>query len=62
MIDSDVRAGAEWVFRATNALHWMVYFSPVTRSAALRCGTDGRPLFAGHAGLDWPTEPHLGAR
>ena len=29
------------------------------RAAALRCGTEGRPLFAGHAGLEWPTEPHL---
>ena len=29
------------------------------KEAALRCGIEGRPLFAGHAGLDWPTEPHL---
>lgn len=29
------------------------------RAAALRCGLEGRPLFAGHAGLDWPSEPHL---
>lgn len=27
--------------------------------AALRCRIDGRPLFAGHAGLDWPTGPAL---
>jgi len=29
------------------------------RRAAERCTGEGRPLFAGHAGLDWPTEPHL---
>lgn len=29
------------------------------RRAAEQCGVEGRPLFAGHAGLDWPTEPHL---
>ncbi len=27
--------------------------------AAEACSPEGRPLFAGHAGLDWPTEPHL---
>ena len=31
----------------------------VGRRAALACGIEGRPLFAGHAGLEWPTEPHL---
>jgi hypothetical protein len=32
----------------------------LARSAAVRAGDRcaGRPLFAGHAGLDWPTEPH----
>jgi len=29
----------------------------VAQRAAERCS--GRPLFAGHAGLDWPSEPHL---
>ncbi len=29
------------------------------REAALRCNVEGRPLFAGHSGLDWPIEPHL---
>ena len=29
------------------------------RRAAAWCSTEGRPLFAAHAGLDWPTEPHL---
>ncbi len=29
------------------------------RRVALRCTTEGRPLFAAHAALDWPTEPHL---
>ncbi|MEX2294330.1 MAG: hypothetical protein WD691_11135 [Acidimicrobiales bacterium] len=27
--------------------------------AALTCSPEGRPLFAGHASLEWPTEPHL---
>lgn len=27
--------------------------------AALRCEIEGRALFAGHAGLDWPAETHL---
>lgn len=27
--------------------------------AALQCSREGRALFAGHAGLDWPTETHL---
>lgn len=27
--------------------------------AALQCRIEGRALFAGHAGLEWPTEPHL---
>jgi hypothetical protein len=27
--------------------------------AARRCGVEGRALFAGHAGLDWPTATHL---
>ncbi|MGH2759707.1 MAG: SCO6745 family protein, partial [Actinomycetota bacterium] len=31
----------------------------LARRAAEACGPEGRPLFAGHAGLDWPTEPHL---
>ncbi len=29
------------------------------KEAALRCGIEGRPLFAGHAALNWPAEPHL---
>jgi hypothetical protein len=29
------------------------------RTAALACTPGGRPLYAGHAGLDWPEEPHL---
>ncbi len=31
----------------------------IARQAALNCTIEGRPLFAGHAGLEWPTEPHL---
>jgi hypothetical protein len=32
----------------------------LARAAAVRAGErcGGRPLFAGHAALDWPTEPH----
>lgn len=29
------------------------------RRIAERCSAEGRPLFAGHAALDWPTAPHL---
>jgi hypothetical protein len=28
-------------------------------AAALACQPDGRPLYAGHASLPWPDEPHL---
>lgn len=33
----------------------------LARNAALEAGrhVHGRPLFAGHAGLEWPEEPHL---
>lgn len=31
----------------------------LARTAAEGCTTDGRPLYAGHAELDWPAEPHL---
>jgi hypothetical protein len=29
------------------------------RRAAEACTLEGRPLYAGHAGLDWPDPPHL---
>lgn len=29
------------------------------RGVAERCSVEGRPLFAAHAALDWPTAPHL---
>jgi hypothetical protein len=29
------------------------------RDAASACNPEGRPLYAGHAGLDWPDAPHL---
>src|SRR3984893_18519184 len=29
------------------------------RDAASACGAEGRPLYAGHADLDWPDAPHL---
>jgi hypothetical protein len=31
----------------------------LARAATVGLPTAGRPLFAGHAGLDWPDEPHL---
>ena len=37
-------------------LSWAGQFA---RTAALQCTAEGRPLYAAHAGLDWPTEPHL---
>jgi uncharacterized membrane protein len=39
----------------------MARAAELARRAALEAGTriEGRPLAAGHAGLDWPEEPHL---
>lgn len=31
----------------------------LAREATEACAPEGRPLYAGHAGLDWPAEPHL---
>ena len=31
----------------------------LARTAAEVCRPEGRPLYAGHANLDWPAEPHL---
>jgi helix-turn-helix protein len=31
----------------------------LARKAAEACRPEGRPLYAGHASLDWPSEPHL---
>ncbi|WP_158885507.1 SCO6745 family protein [Amycolatopsis anabasis] len=31
----------------------------LARAATAGCSGDGRPLYAGHADLDWPDEPHL---
>ena len=31
----------------------------LARTAAEACRPEGRPLYAAHAALDWPTEPHL---
>ncbi|MEV6908766.1 hypothetical protein [Amycolatopsis sp. NPDC051071] len=31
----------------------------LAREATGGCRVDGRPLYAGHADLDWPSEPHL---
>jgi hypothetical protein len=31
----------------------------LARRAAAACRPEGRPLYAGHAGVEWPDEPHL---
>lgn len=31
----------------------------LAREATGGCTPEGRPLYAGHAGLEWPSEPHL---
>jgi hypothetical protein len=31
----------------------------LAREAAQACSGEGRPLYAGHASLDWPDDPHL---
>jgi hypothetical protein len=33
----------------------------LAREAASACTAEGRPLYAGHAGLDWPDAPHVAA-
>ena len=37
----------------------VVEAAELARAATVDLPLEGRPLFAGHAGLDWPTEPHL---
>lgn len=37
----------------------MAEASRLARRAAEACTPEGRPLFAGHASLDWPAQPHL---
>jgi hypothetical protein len=37
----------------------IVEAAAIARRAAEACGSPGRPLFAGHASLPWPDEPHL---
>ncbi|HYZ92884.1 MAG TPA: hypothetical protein VFA34_10900 [Actinomycetota bacterium] len=37
----------------------MAEAAELARRAAGACTPEGRPLYAGHAGLDWPDEPHL---
>src|SRR3984885_11089586 len=38
----------------------MTTMAGLTREAAAACRPEGRPLYAGHADLDWPDAPHLG--
>ena len=37
----------------------MITMAALLRDAAGACGAEGRPLYAGHADLDWPDAPHL---
>ena len=37
----------------------MVEAASLAREAALACRPGGRPLYAGHASLSWPADPHL---
>ena len=37
----------------------MITMAALTREATAACRPEGRPLYAGHAGLDWPDPPHL---
>jgi len=37
----------------------MTAFAGLVREAASACSAEGRPLYAGHADLDWPDAPHL---
>ncbi|VVJ24734.1 Uncharacterised protein [Amycolatopsis camponoti] len=37
----------------------VVEAADLAREATAGCTTEGRPLYAAHAGLDWPEPPHL---
>jgi hypothetical protein len=37
----------------------MTTMAGLVREAASGCSIEGRPLYAGHAELDWPSAPHL---
>ena len=37
----------------------MITMAALLREAASACQPEGRPLYAGHAGLSWPDAPHL---
>jgi len=37
----------------------MAEAATVARDAALACRPEGRPLYAGHASLSWPADPHV---
>ena len=48
LLGADVLASAE-----------VASLAQLARKAAEACTSEGRPLYAGHAELDWPTAPHL---
>jgi hypothetical protein len=37
----------------------MITMAALVRDAVSACSAEGRPLYAGHADLDWPVAPHL---
>ncbi len=37
----------------------LITLAALARAAASACRPEGRPLYAGHADLDWPDAPHL---
>ncbi len=37
----------------------LITLAALAREATSACRPEGRPLYAGHAGLDWPDAPHL---
>lgn len=48
LLGPDVIEGAE-----------LAELAELARAATAGCRLEGRPLYAGHAGLDWPDPPHL---
>lgn len=43
----------------TAASEGVIEAAELARTATQACTSEGRPLFAGHASIDWPSEPHL---
>jgi helix-turn-helix protein len=56
---SAVDAGLRRILGDQAASTEMKEAAGIARAAADACQPEGRPLFAGHASLAWPDEPHL---